>query len=214
VEGNGQDELAEAIAGTGPTSAGTVQLSGEDVTGWSAQRRFLAGMAYIPEDRQHKGLIQDFAVSENGVLKRQRQEPFLHRGLLRPGAMRDFARGLIGGFDIRPDDPDAQSATLSGGNQQKLVLARELSGDPRVIVAAQPTRGVDVAAIQAIHERLVKERTAGKAILLISQDLDEIKSLSDRILVMSGGEVIGELTSEEATDERLGLLMAGERISA
>ena len=210
VEGNGQVELAEAIAGVGPVTSGSVSIGGADVTGWSARRRFAAGLAYVPEDRQHKGLVQGTTVYENAVLKRQRRAPFVRHGVLRPGAMVRFAGELIGRFSIRPNAPSALMSTFSGGNQQKLVLARELSGAPQVIVAAQPTRGVDVSAIQAIHEQLIDERSQGRAVLLVSQDLDEIKALSDRILVMAGGAIIGELASTEATDERLGLLMAGE----
>lgn len=209
VDGNGQVELAESLAGTRPVYSGAVHLDGEDVTRLGAGMRQERGLAYIPEDRSHKGLVLDFTLAENNALKTYDEPPFSRWGWIFPSYMwREAARNLKA-FDVRPPDPGVRARSLSGGNQQKAVLARELSGDPGVIIAAQPTRGVDVGAIEFIHGQLLKQRAAGKAILLISLELEEIKSLSDRIVVLYAGRIVGEMDAASATDERLGLLMAG-----
>ena len=211
VDGNGQTELAEALAGTRPVEGGRVLLDGEDVTRLGADAHQERGLAYVPEDRATKGLVQDFALYENNTLKTYDEPPFSRFGWIFPKVMRRRAAEALKAYDVRPADPDARAGSLSGGNQQKAVLARELSGDPDVIIAAQPTRGVDVGAIEFIHRQLLEQRSEGKAILLISLELEEVRSLSDRILVMYAGRMVGEV-GPEATDEQLGLLMAGRGI--
>lgn len=209
VEGSGQVTLAEAIAGTRKIKSGKVYLDGDDIATWDAQTRFAAGMAYVPEDRTIKGLVQGFRVWENAGLKGYKRSPFTRRGFLSRRALRNHAKSLIEQFDVRPAEAEALTKELSGGNQQKLVLARELAGDPMVIIVAQPTRGVDIGAIEAIHQRMLTERGKGRAVLLFSLELDEIRALADRIAVMAGGRIVGVLSPAEATDKKLGMLMAG-----
>jgi len=209
VDGNGQTELAEALAGVRPVESGTVYLDGEDVTSFGADARQERGLAYVPEDRGTKGLVQDFTLYENNSLKTYDEPPFSRWGWIFPEVMRRRAAEALRAYDVRPADPDARARSLSGGNQQKAILARELSGDPGVIVASQPTRGVDVGAIEFIHGQLLEQRASGKAILLISLELEEVRSLSDRIVVLYAGKIVGEVTPA-ATDEELGLLMAGQ----
>jgi len=211
VDGNGQTELAEALAGTRPVEEGRVLLDGEEATRLGADARQERGLAYVPEDRATKGLVQDFALYENNTLKTYDEPPFSRYGWIFPNVMRRRAAEALKAYDVRPADPDARAGSLSGGNQQKAVLAREFSGDPGVIIAAQPTRGVDVGAIEFIHRQLLEQRSEGKAILLISLELEEVRSLSDRILVMYAGRIVGEV-GPEATDEQLGLLMAGRDV--
>jgi general nucleoside transport system ATP-binding protein len=209
VDGNGQVELAEALAGTRKVREGTVELDGVDVTREGAAARRRRGLAYIPEDRSTKGLVAEFTLAENLALKRFNEEPFSVRGWLRRSAMRRFAAKELREFDVRPPDPDAPARALSGGNQQKAVCARELAEQPGVLIAAQPTRGVDVGAIEFIHRQLLNQRAEGTAILLISLELEEIHALADRIVVIFGGRFVGEVDAAEATDEQLGLWMAG-----
>ena len=211
VDGNGQTELAEALAGTRPIEGGTVYLDGEDVTRLGADALQERGLAYVPEDRAAKGLVQDFALYENNALKTYDEPPFSRFGWIFPKVMRRRAAESLRAYDVRPADPDARAGSLSGGNQQKAVLARELSGDPGVVIAAQPTRGVDVGAIEFIHRQLLEQRSEGKAILLISLELEEVRSLSDRIVVLYAGRIVGEV-GPDATDEELGLLMAGHGV--
>jgi len=211
VDGNGQTELAEALAGTRPIEGGTVYLDGEDVTRLGADSLQERGLAYVPEDRAAKGLVQDFALYENNALKTYDEPPFSRFGWIFPKIMRRRAAESLRAYDVRPPDPDARASSLSGGNQQKAVLARELSGDPGVVIAAQPTRGVDVGAIEFIHRQLLEQRSEGKAILLISLELEEVRSLSDRIIVLYAGRIVGE-AGPDATDEELGLLMAGRDV--
>jgi general nucleoside transport system ATP-binding protein len=208
VDGNGQTELAEALAGVRHVESGRVYLDGDDVSALGADPRQERGLAYVPEDRQTKGLVQDFTLYENNSLKTYDEPPFSRFGWIFPKVMRRRAAENLRAYDVRPPDPDARAGSLSGGNQQKAILARELSGNPDVIIAAQPTRGVDVGAIEFIHGQLLKQRAEGKAILLISLELEEVRSLSDRIVVIHAGKFVGEV-GPEATDEELGLLMAG-----
>ncbi|MGB3683773.1 MAG: ABC transporter ATP-binding protein [Rubrobacteraceae bacterium] len=208
VDGNGQMELAEALAGTRPVEEGGVYLDGEEVTRLGAEVRQGRGLAYVPEDRGKKGLVQDFTLAENNALKTYDESPISRWGWIFPKVMRRRAADALRAYDVRPANPDLRAGALSGGNQQKAVLARELSGDPGVIIAAQPTRGVDVGAIEFIHGQLLDQRAEGKAILLISLELEEVRSLADRIIVLYGGKIVGEV-GPEATDEELGLLMAG-----
>jgi simple sugar transport system ATP-binding protein len=209
VDGNGQVELAEALAGVHRVAAGTVEVDGQDVTGLDAGVRSDRGVAYIPEDRTGKGLVGAFTLAENCVLKRYDHPPYAARGWLRGSAISRFARERIKAFDVRPANEQAMASSLSGGNQQKTIVARELYGDPGVLIANQPTRGVDVGAIEFMHKQLLAQRDQGAAILLISLELDEIRQLADRIIVLFDGRIMGEVTAEEATDEQLGLWMAG-----
>jgi general nucleoside transport system ATP-binding protein len=208
VDGNGQTELAEALAGVRHALSGYVYLDGEDVTALGADPRQERGLAYVPEDRGSKGLVLDFHLYENNTLKTYDQPPYSKWGWIFPKIMRRRAAETLRDYDVRPPDPDVRAGSLSGGNQQKAILARELSGDPGVVIASQPTRGVDVGAIEFIHRQLLEQRSEGKAILLISLELEEIRSLSDRILVIYAGRIVGEV-GPDATDEQLGLLMAG-----
>jgi len=208
VDGNGQTELAEALAGVRHAESGRVYLEGEDLTRLGGDARQERGLAYVPEDRASKGLVQDFTLYENNSLKTYDEPPNSRFGWIFPKVMRRRAAENLRAYDVRPADPDARAGSLSGGNQQKAILARELSGDPGVIIASQPTRGVDVGAIEFIHGQLLKQRSEGKAILLISLELEEVRSLSDRIVVLYAGRIVGEV-GPEATDEELGLLMAG-----
>ncbi|CAN5743681.1 ABC transporter ATP-binding protein [soil metagenome] len=208
VDGNGQTELAEALAGTRRVQSGSVYLDGEDVTRLGSEVRQGRGLAYVPEDRGAKGLVQDFTLAENNALKTYDEPPISKWGWISPKIMRRRAAEALRAYDVRPANPDLRAGALSGGNQQKAVLAREFSGDPGVIVAAQPTRGVDVGAIEFIHGQLLEQRSEGKAILLISLELEEVRSLADRILVIYDGKIAGEV-GPDATDEELGLLMAG-----
>jgi general nucleoside transport system ATP-binding protein len=210
IEGNGQTELVEVLTGLRSADAGTVSLAGEDVTALGARARREAGVSHVPEDRNERGLVRPFTAAWNAVLGDHHRAPYADRlGLLDLNAIDDHAREIIEGYDVRPRSTTVMASSYSGGNAQKLIMARELERAPRVLVAAQPTRGVDIGAIEFIHRRIVAARDAGLAVLLVSADLNEVMSLSDRILVMFEGRVMGELAQAEATAERLGLLMAG-----
>ncbi|MGC9358099.1 MAG: ABC transporter ATP-binding protein [Anaerolineae bacterium] len=209
VQGNGQTELVEALTGLRRPEAGKMQISGVDVTG--AYPRFITeqGSAHIPENRHRYGMVSSYPVSENLVLNRYYKPPFA-RGLVRDyEAIQENAARLVEVFDVRTPNVTTPGGSLSGGNQQKMVVARELGRAPILLVAAQPTRGVDVGSIEFIHGRIVEQRDNGVAVLLVSAELDEILALSDRIVVMYKGEIIGEVEASEATREQLGLLMAG-----
>ncbi|MFH1502054.1 MAG: ABC transporter ATP-binding protein [Candidatus Eisenbacteria bacterium] len=211
VQGNGQTELVEAITGLRAVSAGRVTLGGRDVTGLRPRLIRDAGVAHIPEDRQERGLVLDFTVAENLIFGRHHRAPFSEHGALRLGAIESCATALIESNDLRPGDPSATAGDLSGGNQQKLIVAREFDGDPMLLIAAQPTRGVDVGAIEFVHSSLLEMRDAGAAVLLVSAELSEIMTLSDRIAVMYRGEIVETFGAGAATEDELGLLMAGGR---
>ena len=211
VAGNGQSELIDAICGIRRADAGSVMLDGKpiDVTGICDPGELRdRGLAHVPEDRHHVGLVLAFEENENSILGYHDKPLYLNGPFLNIDAIRDDARQKIEKFDIRPSDCRLRTANFSGGNQQKIVLAREMEQDPGVLVVGQPTRGVDVGAIEFIHKQLIGMRDRGKAVLLISVELDEIRSLSDRILVMFDGRIVGE-RGPEATEGELGLLMAG-----
>ncbi|MFL5926132.1 MAG: ABC transporter ATP-binding protein [Gaiellaceae bacterium] len=208
VDANGQSELIDAIAGLRPVQSGRIVVGGEDVTHARAKDTLDAGLGHIPEDRHRRGLVLPFSLSENLALHAYRKPPMSLRGFLNPRAMLARARRLLKEFDVRGGTPATPAFALSGGNQQKVVLAREIDGDPKVLIAAQPTRGLDVGAIEFVHRRLVEQRDAGRAILLVSLELEEILSLSDRILVIYEGRIVGEFPPT-ATEEELGFAMTG-----
>jgi simple sugar transport system ATP-binding protein len=208
VDGNGQSELIDALTGLRRPDTGQVLIGDKDVTGQSARASFDAGEGHIPEDRQRRGLVLDFSLAENIALHDYRAEPDSKLGWLFPGRLTKRARELLKEFDVRGGGPETPASALSGGNQQKVVIAREVARDPRVLVAAQPTRGLDVGAIEFVHKRLVAERDEGRAILLVSLELDEILSLSDRILVIYEGRIVGEY-GPDVSDEELGIAMTG-----
>ena len=209
VEGNGQSELVEVLAGTRRATGGRVLLGDRDVTAFDARMERDSGIAHIPEDRRGTGLVLAYSIADNLVLGRQRSPAFSWHGMvLRVTAIREWARRLVKEFDIRAPNIDVAARTLSGGNQQKIIVAREMGSRPRVLLAAQPTRGVDIGAIEFIHRRLVAERDEGTAVLLVSAELDEIRSLSDRIAVLYEGRIVS-IEPADTPEERLGLLMTG-----
>jgi simple sugar transport system ATP-binding protein len=215
VDGNGQTELIEALTGLRRAERGRIAVAGRDLRHAGARETLDAGLGHIPEDRQRRGLVLEFSIAENVALHDYAKPPESRWGWLFPRKMIERARRLIQEFDVRGGGPLTPAGALSGGNQQKLVAAREISRDPSALIAAQPTRGLDVGAIEYLHRRLVAERDEGRAILLVSLELDEIFSLSDRILVLYEGEIVGEHTGE-VSEEQIGLEMLGshERISA
>ena len=210
VDGNGQTELIDAITGLAKPQSGVIRVGGRDATRETARERLEEGIGHIPEDRQRRGLILDFTLAENVGLHDFRNEPNSRFGWLRPNKLIELARKLLKEFDVRGGGPKTLASALSGGNQQKVVIAREVERDPRVLVAGQPTRGLDVGAIEFVHRRLVEERDEGRAVLLVSLELEEIMSLSDRILVIFGGEIVGEY-GPDVTEEELGVAMTGGR---
>ncbi len=209
VSGNGQRELAEVITGLRPLTQGQVFLDGKDVTGQSPGALTEQMLAYIPEERMKDGMIQEFSVAENTILRDHHKEPFSRSGILILRIIAEYADKLIQKFKVKTPSRETPAKSLSGGNIQKVVLARELSREPRVLIAAQPTRGVDIGATEYVHARLLEQRQQGTAILLISEDLDEILALSDRIAVIFEGHIMGVVAREDATLEQLGLMMAG-----
>jgi ABC-type uncharacterized transport system ATPase subunit len=209
VSGNGQRELAEAIAGLRAPTSGSIRLNGVETAGRPPAQIREEGLGYVPEERTRDGMIAEFSVSENLMLVAHRDARFSRWGFLRSSAIQRHCGELVSAFQVKTPRLSTPGSNLSGGNIQKLVLARELSGSPRVLLVAQPTRGVDVGAAEYIHTRLLEQRQRGTAILIISGDLDEVLALSDRILVMYEGAIIGEVEARDATREALGLMMAG-----
>jgi len=209
VEGNGQKELVEAITGLRPIKSGKVKIRGKEIEKFNPWIFRHAGIAHIPEDRRVMGLVLPFTISYNLFLGRQNESIFSNKGFLNLGGISQFADQKIEEFDIRPRDRNLTADSLSGGNQQKVVVAREVSYDPDVLVASQPTRGLDVGATEFVQKKLIEQRDAGKAVLLISLELEEIMNVSDRIAVLYNGEIVGELNSKETTEDELGLLMLG-----
>jgi general nucleoside transport system ATP-binding protein len=208
VEGNGQSELIEALTGLRHAERGTIRVGGHELGNATARDVLDAGIGHIPEDRQRRGLVLEFSIAENVALHDYAKPPDSRWGWLFPARLIERARRLIGEFDVRGGVPLTPAGALSGGNQQKLVAAREIARDPKVLIAAQPTRGLDVGAIEYLHRRLVAERDRGRAILLVSLELDEILSLSDRILVVYEGEIVAEHEGE-VSEEQIGLEMLG-----
>ena len=212
VSGNGQRTLAEAIAGLWKVDNGRIELEGRDVTNLPPSEMIDAGLSYIPEERMHDGVIKNFTVAENLVLQDHIRKPFSNRLFLNFKKIDTHADEMIADYSVKTPSRDTPIKNLSGGNIQKLILARELSRKPRFLIAAQPTRGVDIGATEYIHAQLLEQRSEGLATLLISEDLDEIRSMSDRIIVMFGGKIMGVVNSDEVTVEQLGLMMAGEKV--
>jgi simple sugar transport system ATP-binding protein len=212
VDGNGQSELIDALTGLRHPESGSIRIGGEELRRATAREALDAGMGHIPEDRQRRGLVLEFNLAENLVLHDYGKEPFSRLGWINPRNWFRWARGLLQEFDVRGGGPTTRGASLSGGNQQKVVIAREVSRDPSVLIAAQPTRGLDVGAIEFVHRRLVEQRDAGKAVLLVSLELEEIVSLSDRILVLYEGRIVAEFPPD-VSEEELGIAMIGGRRS-
>jgi len=209
VDGNGQTELVEAIMGLRRPTSGTILLRGKDITHDSPAGTIAAGVSHVPEDRHRRGLVLEFDLVENVALGDQRRPPFSKYGVLNRKALDAEARSRIAEYDVRTPSEHVAAANLSGGNQQKLVLARELGRNPDLLIAAQPTRGLDVGAIEFVHRRILAERDAGKGVLLVSMELEEVMSLSDRILVMYEGKVVAEFKGGEVSEEDLGYYMTG-----
>lgn len=213
IDGNGQTELVYGITGLEHVKSGKVTLCGEDITHSSIRKRNTSGMSHIPEDRHKHGLVLDYSLEENMVLQRYFEPEFTSKfGFLKKDNIRKYSESLIEQFDIRSGQGSVTAArSMSGGNQQKAIVAREIDKNPELLVAVQPTRGLDVGAIEFIHKKLVEIRNQGKAVLLVSLELEEVMSVPDRILVMYEGEIVGELDPKTTTTEELGLYMAGAK---
>jgi simple sugar transport system ATP-binding protein len=209
VSGNGQRELAEAIAGLRKPNKGRILIDNKDVTGWRPDQLISNGLAYISEERFRDGVVKDLTVEENVMLEEHGRPPFARGIFLNFSLINAHTKQLIADFEIKTPSSKTPLRNLSGGNIQKLIMARELSRKPTVLIASQPTRGVDIGSTEYIHQRLIAQRKEGLATLLISEDLDEIRNLSDRIAVIFEGQIIGTLHREEASVEQLGLMMAG-----
>ena len=210
VEGNGQTELVEAITGLRPVDSGNIIYNNEDITSITVRSRVEKGIAHIPEDRHKRGLVLDYTIEENMVLESYNKAPFSKRGLLNKKSIKDHAQKIIDTFDVRSGEgADSIARTLSGGNQQKAIIGREIELNPEVLLAVQPTRGLDVGSIEYIHKRLVEQRDNGKAVLLISLELEEVLNVSDRIAVINNGELVGIVSAKETNENEIGLMMAG-----
>ncbi|SDX75669.1 ABC transporter ATP-binding protein [Paenibacillus sp. CF384] len=210
VEGNGQTELVEAITGLRKVESGRIEMEGQDITRESIRGRIHKGIAHIPEDRQKRGLVLDYTLEENMILQVYNRKPFAKRGILNKAAIRKYASSILESFDVRSGrGPLSMSRSLSGGNQQKAIIGREIELDPGLLIAVQPTRGLDVGSIEYIHKRLIEHRNRGKAVLLISLELDEVLNVSDRIAVLNNGELIGVVNASETNENDIGLMMAG-----
>ncbi len=215
VDGNGQSELVEAIIGLRKPESGNILLGGQDICSLSTRRRIETGMAHIPEDRHKHGLVLDYTVQENLILKNYYLEPYSRNGLINWDYVYEHAERIIEDFDIRAGQgAEASARSLSGGNQQKAIVGREIDGNPNLLIAVQPTRGLDVGAMEYIHHRLLEQRDQGKAVFLISLELDEILDLSDRIAVIYNGELVGIVDAAETDESEIGLMMAGGKRGA
>lgn len=212
IDGNGQTEFVNALTGLEKVSSGSITLCGKDITKASIRQRSIAGMSHIPEDRHKHGLVLDYKLEENLVLQRYWQPEFQKGGFIKFDAVREYAERLIDKFDIRSGQgPVTMTRSMSGGNQQKAIIAREIDKEHELLVAVQPTRGLDVGAIEYVHKQLVARRDAGKAVFLVSLELDEVMNVSDRILVIYEGEIVGELDPKTTTVQELGLYMSGAK---
>jgi ABC-type uncharacterized transport system ATPase subunit len=212
VEGNGQAELVESITGLRKVESGAIRLNSQDITHAQVRTRINSGIAHIPEDRHKRGLVLDYSMEDNMVLEVYNRAPFSNRGILHKASIRQYAKGIMESFDVRAGQGASTIArSLSGGNQQKAIIGREIELNPDLLIAVQPTRGLDVGSIEYIHKRLIEHRDKGKAVLLVSLELDEIMKLSDRIAVLNNGELMGVVDGESATENEIGLMMAGLR---
>ena len=213
IDGNGQTEFVYGLTGLEPVVSGKITLNGQDITKMPIRKRNIMGMSHIPEDRHKYGLVLDYSLEDNLVLERYFEPEFTDKaGFLRRDNIRKYAEKLIEQYDVRSGQgPITIARSMSGGNQQKAIVAREIDKDPELLVAVQPTRGLDVGAIEYIHRQLVAQRDEGKAVLLVSLELDEVMDVPDRILVMYEGEIVGELDPKKTTQEELGLYMAGAK---
>ena len=210
VEGNGQTEIVEALTGMRPVESGTIMFKNKDITKESIRQRIDEGMAHIPEDRHKRGLILDYTMEDNMVLKVYKNKPFSKNGLINKKEITKYANHIIETFDVRSGEGGKSIArSLSGGNQQKGVIGREVESNPDLLIAVQPTRGLDVGSIEYIHKRLVEQRDNGKAVLLVSLELDEVLNVSDRIAIVNNGELIGIVNANETDENEVGLMMAG-----
>ena len=212
IDGNGQTELVYGLTGLEKTSRGKITLCGQDISKCSIHKRNQAGISHIPEDRHKHGLVLDDTLENNIVLQRFNEPQFQKLGFIKRPAVRQYAEKIIGQYDVRSGQgPVTVARSMSGGNQQKAIIGRELDRENPLLIAVQPTRGLDVGAIESVHAQLVAQRDSGKAILLVSLELDEVMNLSDRILVMYEGEIVGELDPKTTTVQELGLYMAGAK---
>lgn len=210
VDDNGQTELVEAVTGLRAVESGSVFIKGNDITKDKVRSRYKKGLSHIPEDRQKRGLVLDYTVEDNMILEIYNEPPFAKRGFLQKEAITEYAQKIIDDFDVRAGQgAKAVSRSLSGGNQQKAIVGREISNNPEVLIAVQPTRGLDVGSIEYIHKRLVEQRDSGKAVLLVSLELDEILDLSDRIAIINHGELVGIVDAKKTNENEVGLMMAG-----
>lgn len=212
VEGNGQSDLVEAVTGLRKAESGKIYLNGKDITGIPVRERIESGIGHIPEDRQRRGLVLDYTIGENMVLEIYHKEPFSRGGILQKQAIRKYADHIVESFDVRSGEGAASTArSLSGGNQQKAIIGREIERNPVLLVAVQPTRGLDVGSIEYIHRRLIEHRDKGNAVLLVSLELDEVMNVSDRIAVVNNGELVGVVRAADTNENEIGLMMAGVR---
>lgn len=212
IDGNGQSELIQAITGLTKVESGSIFFEGKDIVKESIRERTMRGVGHIPEDRHKHGLVLDFSLEENMALQSYFEEPLSKNGLIKPEAVRVHSDNLIGQFDIRSGQGSITSArSMSGGNQQKAIIAREVERSPKLLIAAQPTRGLDVGAIEYIHKRLVEERDKGKAVLLMSLEMEEVLNVSDRIAIIYEGEIVGIVDADKTDENELGLMMAGSK---
>lgn len=209
VDGNGQTEFIEAITGLRKTEEGKIILNGKDVTNNTPREITEGGLSHVAEDRHKRGLVLKYSLLENSVLGNHYKSPFAKGIIMNYNKIREHAKKLIKEYDVRTPNEDVMASALSGGNQQKMIIAREIEKNPEVILAAQPTRGIDVGAIEYIHKRLVEERDKGRGILLVSLELDEVLSLADKIAVIYDGKIVDVLDRKDATEQKLGILMAG-----
>ena len=213
IDGNGQTELVYGLTGLTPVNSGKITLCGNDITHAPSRKRNMLGISHIPEDRHKYGLVLDYTLEDNLVLQRYFEPEFTDKaGFLRRNNIRSYAERLIEQYDVRSGQgPVTTARSMSGGNQQKAIVAREIDKNPELLIAVQPTRGLDIGAIEYIHKQLVAQRDSGKAVLLVSLELDEVMDVPDRILVMYEGEIVGELDPKKTTQEELGLYMAGAK---
>ncbi|MEK8129973.1 ABC transporter ATP-binding protein [Paenibacillus filicis] len=210
VEGNGQSDLVEAITGLRKVESGSIEFKGSDIVELSIRKRIESGIGHIPEDRQKRGLVLDYTLEENMVLEIYNREPFSRSGILNKSKIRSYAEGILSSFDVRSGQGSTSvTRSLSGGNQQKAIIGREIELNPKLLIAVQPTRGLDVGSIEYIHKRLIEHRDKGNAVLLVSLELDEVLNVSDRVAILNNGELVDTVITAETTENEMGLMMAG-----